>query len=35
MRITLNISECLIKVLGKVVYGLDEVKFNGSTFPRP
>ena len=34
MRTTLNISECLIKVLGKVVYGLNEAKLKGSTFPK-
>ena len=34
MRTTLNISECLIKVLGKVVYGLNKAKLKGSTFPK-
>ena len=32
MRTTFSISECLVKVLGKVVYGPNEAKLKGSTF---
>ena len=34
MRTIVNISECLIKVLDKVVYGLNKDKLKGSTFPK-